>query len=54
MKQLSDRDSEQVLRTLRWAAAQGDGSTSDRERRRVANLLLKKLSRKWTQSKQQK
>lgn len=51
MKQISDSDARAVVRTLRWAATKGEGTTADRERRRVASVLFKKLTRKWTQSK---
>lgn len=49
MKTISNSDSDAVLRILEWATAKGDNSTRDRERRRIANKLLKKLQGKWKQ-----
>lgn len=46
MKTLSNSDFATILRVLRWAAVQGDGTTRDCEWRRKANNLRKKLERK--------
>ena len=45
MRTLSNRDYEQILRVLWWAAAQGDGSTRSREWRRKAIKLARKMER---------
>lgn len=47
MRELSDKDGDAIIRLLRWAALQGDGSTADREYRRRVSYTLKKLERKW-------
>lgn len=46
MQQVSNGDYATIIRVLRWAAVQGDGTTRSREWRRKANNLKKKLERK--------